>query len=102
MVSSCLLVTLITCLKGHKSPGFLYNCQQGHKGDGARQTNRQTNRQLNLLSCLGTAEHYQTSYLAHINVRYENDIIDFEEKVKWIEKENLGLHKAGEALIQCH
>ena len=49
---SCLLVTLITCLKVHKSLGLLHNCQLGHEGNG----NRPTDRQLNLSICLGTAE----------------------------------------------
>ena len=41
-VRSCLIVTLITCLKGHKSPGMLYKCQLGNEGNSAQPTSRQT------------------------------------------------------------
>ena len=39
-VKSCLLMALIKCLNGSKSLGLLYNCQLGHEGNGARQTDK--------------------------------------------------------------
>ena len=36
------VITLIRCLKGNKSLGLLNNCQNCHKGDGARPTNQPT------------------------------------------------------------
>ena len=74
------VVTLIKCLKGHKSLGLLFNCQLGHEGDGAGQTDQQTDRQWNLLSCLETAKI--------LNVLIEEQLIM--QYLKALDKDNSG------------
>ena len=49
LVRSCLLITLIKCLKGHKSPGSLCSVVKTLIVSGARGTDRQTMSPIELL-----------------------------------------------------
>ena len=68
MVRSCLLVTLITYLKGHKSLGLLYNCQLGHEGNMV--TDRPTdNRQTQWLRIEVYEDIFVFDIIFHFSVR---------------------------------
>ena len=55
-VRSCLLITLIKCLKGHKSLGSLGSVVKGFIVSWVQRTKGRTDRQGHLLSCLWTAK----------------------------------------------
>ena len=58
LVRSCFLITLIKCLKGHKSLGSLCSVVKTLIVSGAGQTNRQTKGQGHLLSCCGQLKRF--------------------------------------------
>ena len=68
MVRSCLLITLIKCLKGDKSLGSLCSVVKTVKiVSGVRQTDRGTKGQSHLLSCSGQLKRNKPPTKPHCN-----------------------------------
>ena len=89
-------VTLITCLKGHKSLGLLYYCQLGHEGYGAGPIDRQTDRQLNLLSCLGTAKNVESKQTERCKNLQKKNWTNETPKKSFYEKKKQKIKVAGD------
>ena len=66
LVRSCLLITLIKCLKGHKSLGSLCSVVKALIVSGVRPTNQPTKGQGHLLSCSGQLKRNTAQLLTYV------------------------------------